>query len=162
MRHLVFRFYPAIAVLALLLGFAIVSAQPSDARGALAGSLVAGVLGFCYFVQQQKLGETLLFKDLFTGFNSRYDRLNGPLARLSPGTSLTREEMDLLVDYLNLCAEEFLFHQQGFILPTVWRSWCRGMLQYLEVAAISDFVQAELAKDDYYGLTLAHIRKGSA
>jgi hypothetical protein len=33
-----------------------------------------------YFVQKQKLEEMKLFKDLFTEFNTRYERQNGKLA----------------------------------------------------------------------------------
>ena len=49
----------------------------SNDRISLVGSVVAGGLGFCYFVQQQRLSEHV--KDLFTEFNARYDRMNDEL-----------------------------------------------------------------------------------
>jgi hypothetical protein len=162
MKHLVFRFFPLLALVALVVGLSLTFTFARAQAPALSGAVVAGVLGFCYFIQQQALAETLLFRDLFTAFNARYDGMNERLARIRGGGVLGRDEKDLLIDYLNLCAEEYLFYQRGYILPEVWRTWCRGAQQYLEIAAISDVITEELASDAYYGLSLSVLRSGAA
>ena len=70
------------ALLGVIGGTACVIAFASNDRISLVGSVVAGGLGFCYFVQQQRLSETSLFKDLFTEFNARYDRMNDKLLEI--------------------------------------------------------------------------------
>lgn len=119
------------------------------------------VLGFSYFVQQQRLAETQLFADLFTRFNERYDQLNGRLAGIAVDGQLSIGDRQLIVDYFNLCAEEYLFFSQGYILPRVWRSWCRGMLQYVEVEPFRSVWAEESSLDTYYGLTEEVIREGA-
>jgi len=80
-------------------------------------------------MQQQKLSETALFKDLFTEFNRRYDALNDRLAELaSSRPQLDPSGRQVIVDYFSLCAEEYLFFTEGYIHRAAWRSWCAGML----------------------------------
>lgn len=132
-----------------------------DGRVGLVGAVIAGTLGFCYFVQQQKLAETALFHQLFTGFNARYDKLNGPLAALLSETNLLPEQRNVIVDYFNLCAEEYLFYQQGYIPRIVWRSWCRGMAWYLKRHPFKDVWNEELSTESFYGLSLEVIHAGA-
>ena len=88
-RHFIFRNYWWIA-LAIGGGTALLAVQfGGDERVGLVGTVIAGTLGFCYFVQQQKLAETSLFHQIFTNFNARYDQLNGPLAALLSERDLT-------------------------------------------------------------------------
>jgi hypothetical protein len=119
-------------------------------------------LGFCYFVQQQKLAETTLFKQLFSEFNARYDGMNGRLAAIAElDIAPDENEKVEVVDYFNLCAEEYLFYKEGYIHPEVWRSWCRGMLWYLEREPFNSMWEIEAETDSYYGLTLTIIRRGA-
>ena len=132
-----------------------------DERVGLVGTVIAGTLGFCYFVQQQKLAETSLFHQIFTNFNARYDQLNGPLAALLSERDLTTEQRSLIVDYFNLCAEEYLFYQQGYIPPQVWRSWCRGMAWHLKRHPFKDVWNEEMRSESFYGLSLEVIHAGA-
>src|SRR6266851_9492732 len=102
MKRLVFRAFPALAVLSLVVGNLVFFGLKLPDKVPLTGALIAGVLGFCYFVQQQRLAETHLFKELFTEFNRRYDEMNDHLARIPASHTATIEEDDLIVDYLNL------------------------------------------------------------
>ena len=112
----------------------------SQDRLALVGALATGTVGFCYFVQQQKLAEIRLFKELFTEFNRRYDTLNGDLYDIRTGIrAIDEAARKTLIDYFNLCSEEFLFYQEGYIHPIVWRSWCRGTLWYLTAPIYARF-----------------------
>lgn len=82
-RYFVFRNYGWITIVTV--GFASVSVfvHGGEERVGLIGACVAGVLGFCFFAQQQKRAETSLFHALFTQFNARYDKLNGRLAAMT-------------------------------------------------------------------------------
>lgn len=42
-----------------------------------------GWLSLIFLVQKQRLEELRLFKELFAGFNARYDRMNGQLMRIA-------------------------------------------------------------------------------
>lgn len=132
-------------------------------RIVLAGSVIAGSLSFCYFAQQQKLAETVLFKDLFTCFNRRYDRLNDRLADIGlDSASISDAQRRLIVDYFNLCSEEYLFYKEGYILDEVWSSWCRGMLWYFEKESFQSVWEGEIKTGSYYGFSLPIIREGAA
>lgn len=160
-RHFIFRNYWWIA-LAIGGGTALLAVQfGGDERVGLVGTVIAGTLGFCYFVQQQKLAETSLFHQIFTNFNARYDQLNGPLAALLSERDLTTEQRSLIVDYFNLCAEEYLFYQQGYIPPQVWRSWCRGMAWHLKRHPFKDVWNEEMRSESFYGLSLEVIHAGA-
>lgn len=161
MKRFLFRFFPLIAAFALAACVSVIFALDLEGKPALCGGVIAGVLGFCYFIQQQKLAETHLFKELFIEFNRRYDDLNDDLARLATSTTLSSQDKQILVDYFNLCAEEYLFFREGYILPEVWRSWCRGMLQYIQHEPFKAVWRDEIETESYYGLTETLIRRGA-
>lgn len=162
-RHFIFRNY---WWLGLLLGGAaagLAYTLGGDDRVGLVGAAIAGTLGFYYFVQQQKLAETQLFHNLFTAFNERYDKLNDRLAKIAnQSESLSESDRDLIVDYFNLCAEEYLFYKEGYIIQDVWRSWCRGILWYLQRHAFDDVWCDEAKTESFYGLTRDIIMRGAA
>jgi hypothetical protein len=162
-RHFIFKNYWWLGL--LLGGLAAGSAYilGGDDRVGLVGAAIAGTLGFYYFVQQQKLAETQLFHNLFTAFNARYDKLNGPLAEIANRSGpLLDSDRNLIADYFNLCAEEYLFYKEGYIHPDVWRSWCRGMLWYLRRHPFRDVWHDEVKTESFYGLSLAVIEQGAA
>jgi hypothetical protein len=120
----------------------------------LVGSVVAAGLAFCYFAQTQKLQEAQLLKDLLTGFNERYDKLNDDLdipedckpQEVGRFNSAAR-------DYFNLCAEEYLFWNLGYILPSVWSAWSAGMRRRFKDPRIQGIwgVEVEAYRESYYG-----------
>ncbi len=131
-------------------------------RLGLVGAAIAGTLGFYYFVQQQKLAETQLFYNLFTAFNERYDKLNGRLFGIANQSEPpSGNDRSLIVDYFNLCAEEYLFYKEGFIHRDAWRSWCRGMLWYLRHPHIRKIWDDEVKTDSFYGLSFSGIEQGA-
>jgi hypothetical protein len=127
----------------------------------VAGGIVAFVISTLFLVQRQKLEETRLFKDLFTSFNERYDRLNDKLAAIGNDSELDAVTRSKLIDYFNLCAEEFLFYREGYINDEVWKAWCRGMLQYLELRPVAELWRSEQSTGSYYGLSLETINEGA-
>ena len=59
-----------------------------------------------------------------------------------------------LIDYFNLCGEEYLYCTKGYIDPVVWKAWHKGMQEHIGNPAIGKIWQEEKSKDSYYGLQL--------
>jgi hypothetical protein len=138
------------------------SLWPPDSAAKVLLPLAGGLVGAYYFLQKQQLEELRLFERLFADFNRRYAELNERLQLLvADDDPLTKRDRALLEDYFNLCAEEYFYYTHGIIDPTVWRAWCRGILQYLHDDRIADFWRHEESTDSYYGLTLRRILAGA-
>jgi hypothetical protein len=162
-RQFVFRNYWWIALLGAVLGLVLVVKFARVPRGTLVGSVIAAALGFCYFVQQQKLAEMRLFRELFTGFNERYDKLSRCLREIvARGRARDEADAQTIIDYFNLCGEEYLFFSEGYIHREAWRSWCAGRLCYFEHEPFRSQWDGEKATNSYYGLSLEAIRRGAA
>lgn len=160
-KHLLFRHYWWVGM--VLATSALIFATFMDwfDNPYVIGGIVASAISFIFIVQRQRLEETRLFKELFTAFNDRYDDLNDGLARLSKDTVLSDDQRQLLIDYFNLCAEEYLFQKEGYIHKDVWSAWCRGMLQYLQLPPVADVWRTEQATRSYYDLSLDVIKEGA-
>jgi hypothetical protein len=65
-----------------------------------------------------------------------------------------------LVEYFNLCAEEYLFFKEGYIHPEAWQSWCRGMVYYLQDDGIRGAWNEEMTSDSYLRSDVARNRAG--
>jgi hypothetical protein len=111
-------------------------------------------------LRQYKTENDKLFKTLFTEFNSKYDSVfNNRLIiickvyRETNCFVLSDEDKILIIDYLNFCAEEFLWYSLGRIPDVVWKSWRAGMLYYLNVSCINKFILSEKTQQNsYYNL----------
>jgi hypothetical protein len=147
------------AVLLIVLAYAVTTGE----RASLVESIIAAVLGFCYFFLKQKHEDMKLFKDLFVEFNRRYGGLHEHLLAVpEPDLNCERPVPQVIFDYFNLCGEEYLFFTEGYIHQKVWQSWCIGMLWYLEREPFRTvWVGEEEDRHSYYGLSLAEIRKGA-
>ena len=113
------------------------------------------LLPFVYFVQKQKLEELRLFRDLFAGFNERYDEMNEDLDRIlneSGAGPIHGRDREVLIDYFNLCGEEYLYFSKGYVYPEVWEAWLNGMRVFYESEHIRPLWDDELATGSYYGL----------
>jgi hypothetical protein len=93
------------------------------------------------------------FKELFTEFNNRYDILNDKLIAIATDKKLEGEEKQKVIDYINLCAEEYMWVRKGRIPVHIWNSWKNGIEGYLRNEAIKEVFDEEKAlwKSSYYG-----------
>ena len=119
--------------------------------------MLGGVaLTFCYFLQKQQLEETRLMKELITDFNRRYGDMDGTLQGtlrtkcVRPALLLSPRQQQTLVDYFNLCAEEYLFYDLGYVEPRVWRAWKNGMKAYAKDKRIQELWKNEKESKSYY------------
>jgi hypothetical protein len=120
-------------------------------------SILAAAGGLTTFLYTQHLQETRLFTELFQQFNARYAGLNERLSAIaeSRGEGMSREDRQVLMDYFNLCAEEYLYFNAGYIDDSVWKSWMQGMRAYAAVSAIRALWEEELRSGSYYGFSLS-------
>lgn len=125
--------------------------------------LLLGLLGTVatlYFgLIKHRIENDKLFKELFQNFNSRYDdKLNDLLneIRYNEEKKLNKEERNHIIDYLNLCAEEYLWRSRNRIPKTVWNSWKAGILENLEIKQVNEIYLKETetfnGKTSFYGL----------
>jgi hypothetical protein len=115
---------------------------------------IGGAVSLIYVVEKQQLDEASLFKDLFVQFNEKYDDLNEELNRIKSQDSISLQDCNTLYDYFNLCGEEYLFYQQGYIYPEVWQSWILGMKIFYDSDVIRPIWISELKSGSYYGLDI--------
>jgi hypothetical protein len=62
----------------------------------------------------------------------------------------------LIIDYFNLCSEEFLWFKRGRIPNDVWNAWKNGILVNLEIVQVKMLFEEEVNSNSksisYYGL----------
>lgn len=111
-------------------------------------------------LRQYRIENDKMFKELFVMYNDKYDtkfnnRLNSIVKEYENNAEykLQETEKPLIIDYLNMCAEEYLWFTKGRIDSVVWKSWERGMRFYLELKPIKEFIKTESSqKGSYYGV----------
>lgn len=114
-------------------------------------ALLTSAWGVFYFLNQQHLKKARFFKELVTEFNQRYDAQNNKLLTiLKTSEPLYEEQKQSLIDYFNLCAEEYLFYEAGYIDNRVWDSWYNGMKQFGRDHRVSELWQQEIQTNSYY------------
>lgn len=103
-------------------------------------TLFLGILGSIatlYFGSlKYKIERDILFKELFKTFNERYDsKLNDLINsfRNDEQRKITVSERNLIIDYFNLCAEEFLWYKKKRLPEDVWKAWKAGILENLKI-----------------------------
>lgn len=117
---------------------------------------LGALVSVAYFLQKQKLDELRLFREIFKECNARYDDLNEDLARIARANEFefTTDDRQILVDYFNLCGEEYLYFRRGYIEPSVWHAWHSGMQSLVSIPSINTLWQSEKATGSYYNLPL--------
>ena len=106
----------------------------------IVASLILGGIGviitFYYNRLNAKLAHDKMRKQLFTEFNKRYNKLNDYLVEIERAcTNLQGLEenprlLGKLMDYFNLCAEEYYWYKKGRIDDIIWNSWHAGMNEW--------------------------------
>ena len=124
-------------------------------------SVLGVAVGFTTLMFTQHLQETRLFSELFKEFNARYDQLNNQLNKIkeSANAGIHGDDRQVLMDYFNLCGEEYLYFNAGYIDATAWSAWREGMKFYAGAPQIRQFWQEELERGSYYGFSLRELEK---
>jgi len=134
-----------------------------DSRFQAAITAIGCLGGVVHFLYSQHHQDARFFRELFTDFNKRFDKLTNDLntvrMRTPTGTALKDEQKRKLSEYFDLCAEEHLFHEAGYIDQRVWEAWCRGMVIFDNDLEIRKYWENELGTGSYYGFSLDEIRR---
>lgn len=119
-----------------------------------------GLIITVYFgIVRISLDRDRIFKELFKEFNERYnhsfnDFLNNLRSR--PDIKLDLDERNIVVDYLNLCAEEYLWRKRNRIPNDVWKAWLAGIQENMHIPQVKEVFMEEgrtvKARMSYYGL----------
>lgn len=116
--------------------------------------VMAYVLTYKYSKKAQSLNEDMTFHQLFRDFNERYNKVNGTLNHLELNSytldELKKDEVlyDHVLDYFNLCAEEYFWHKKGRIIGKVWDAWDDGMNYWFNnIKVLRDAWDDELNKN---------------
>ncbi len=115
---------------------------------------------FVYFLYSQHHQDTQMFVSLFEKFNTRYDKLNEKLNAIvtrPDDTPLLPWQINTLFDYFNLCAEEYMFYEAGYIDERVWLAWLRGMRYFAGDAAVRRLWESEIESGSYYHFKMSLI-----
>ena len=113
--------------------------------GAIILAIVASFLAYRHNKLTREISNDNLQKQLFTEFNSRYDKLND-LLRFVMEFSQEKEEEFMkalenemfgeftksyikfkINDYFNLCSEEYYWYSKRRVDERIWSSWKKGM-----------------------------------
>lgn len=150
--------YPWLFIgLSLAAAIPVIRFYPGNPSPELLLSVIGAVAAFTHFLYSQHNQNTKQFIELFREFNARYDRFNEGLNAivLNDGTSLLSfDNKQLLYDYFNLCAEEYLYFRAGYIDEMVWQAWLLGMGNFVSNPRIRNLWEEELKSGSYYGFTL--------
>lgn len=156
LKHWIYDHCFAISLIVILV-MVIPCAFSEDARTMKYLAWVGGIGGgLVFFVLKFHLEEVKMFKELFDKFNAAYTEMNEALNAIrnsSAETDLTKEEVDTLNDYFNLCGEEYLYFKKGFIYPEVWEAWLNGMRIFYRNERIRNLWIEELRNNSYYGMS---------
>jgi len=89
-----------------------------------------------------KITNQKMEKELFKEFNERYDKLNDDLSKLDTVGNLSQLKeiksnrdvnktmYNVLMDYFNLCSEQYYWYKRNRISQEIWDSWYSGMMFY--------------------------------
>jgi len=130
----------------------------------LLATIFLGFIGYrltkTYSKKSDRISNDALFHNLFRDFNIRYSALNASLKKLeelSKNVEYTKDALktnevlyDEVIDYLNLCAEEYYWFNQERISIAVWDAWFHGMnYWYKEIKVLRDVWEEEIKGDNY-------------
>lgn len=125
--------------------------------------LMFGLLGSIatlYFgLMKYEIENDRIFMELFKNFNSKYKTEYNDLfekLKQNKNEKISENESSLIIDYFNLCAEEYLWFSKKRLPKDVWKAWKAGMMENLEIEQIKqvyfDEIKSERGRKSYYGL----------
>jgi len=123
------------------------------------GAVVAVGISFSIGFVQYRIQNDVIFKELFIFFTSKYDKeyngiLNGIVQKTQEkgNYSLTDLEKNTVADFINFCAEEYLWYSKNRIPYNVWYAWQEGMLYFFKCNPIKQQLLSEYSQSSsYYG-----------
>ncbi|EAZ83052.1 hypothetical protein [Algoriphagus machipongonensis] len=154
LKRNIISFITLIAFILVLILYSIERIEFNLFIGSL-GTIVTIYFGLIRF----QIENDKIFKELFTSFNGKYDEKFNDLInelKTDPDKTLEQGEINLIIDYFNLCAEEYLWFSKGRIPKSVWRAWKSGIIENLKIKQVMDVFEVETSTKEgeisFYGL----------
>jgi hypothetical protein len=107
---------------------------------------------------KQSVEDDKVFRDLFIDYNRKYSsEMNEVFNKLRIGGVDQLEVTDrlLIIDYFNLCSEEYLWYKRGRIPNDVWQAWEAGIIENMSLPVVkvlfNDETNTLSKRKSYYG-----------
>src|ERR1017187_6181495 len=114
---------------------------------------VGGLWALAFYFHQRHAEDARFLKELMSEFNTRYGAMNDELQAAIWSKSEFKEAQILkFIDYFNLCAEEWVFCELGYIQGSIWLAWNNGMRQYGKDNRVKELWLSERKNNSYYGV----------
>jgi hypothetical protein len=134
---------------------------PTYRNGGLLLSAVGSLWALAFYLHGRHGEDAKFAKELMTDFNHRYGELNGDLQLAIWHDVAFPPDAELkFIDYFNVCAEEWLFAQTGYIYDFVWHAWRNGIKRYSADPRVVALWLEEKKTNSYYGFDLLDPDKG--
>jgi len=122
--------------------------------------VMGGIIASSWAILWKMKEESRVEKELFDKFNERYDnRFNDVLNTLRSDKEIKTNEQDvknLIIDYFNMCSEEYLWYKKGLISEDIWKAWLSGFNSNLKIKVVKEIWDEETkdpsSTESYYGL----------
>lgn len=114
-------------------------------------AVIATGISLALGIRQYKTENDKLFKQLFQEFNTEYDtKFRKKLSEIRKQNKI--EDTDIVIDYFNFCAQEYLWKTKGRIPDNVWNSWEQGIVFFISNPLIEEiFIGEKEQRNSYYG-----------
>ena len=96
--------------------------------------------------------------ELFKSFNDRYNGdMNDVFNSLENSSNILDPKINkelVIIDYFNLCAEEYYWYKNNRIPQNVWNAWKIGIQENLKKEGVQEIYNSEIKKfkGSYYGI----------
>ena len=130
-------------------------------EGQVFAVIFASIVTTYYAFLKQKIENDKIFKDLFESFNTKYNgETNDIFNELVRNPEKRIEEIkpngeNIVIDYFNLCAEEYLWFSKGRIPKKVWDAWKCGIIANINgIRQVKVLYKKEIenSEQSFYGL----------
>lgn len=127
----------------------------------ITAAFIAARIAYKFQKGNLDLAHEKMEKELFTEFNKRYDNLNDSLSLLSntmtlddlknyPSKIHNKSLYDIVIDYFNLCAEQYYWNSKNRISKEIWTAWNAGMkYNYTTYPVLQELWTAETKAEGY-------------
>lgn len=123
--------------------------------------IIASIATLYLGIIKYKIDSDKFSLDLFESFNKRYDdKLNDVFNRIPDEKQLqnskqfSNEDRCAIIDYINLCAEEYYWYKNNRIPENVWKAWRKGISENLKKDGVRQIYASEIKnfEGSFYGL----------
>jgi len=102
-------------------------------------SIVGSVIAIGSWYISDRRNKDRFEKELFDSFNSRYSSINQDILLSSKKKTFnicSENEKNAIIDYANICSEEYYWYTKKRISDKIWKSWLSGIRFHYEHNAV--------------------------